>query len=272
MEISTLSGSARDVVSALSVLGLSVGAIVTSTLLVWVSVRTRSAHPVLARLWLHIRGKREIRDAEIQGLMEELDKLTWFHFMTAIRPRTLKDVKALIAWCSSNNVSLNEVRACGWLFDLDNPGLLKGKAPGRGWLILGVPAFAALFAGVLAAIAVAPSSALMQGKDSGRWFWMSAEQAKPLPAGGRSPLQRGDCSADHALLSRNTGFSEHEVTALCDAFNRGDSQKDVARNVEMQRVFFGWIALSSLWFGRMLLVEFNRIASARRLSRRLDSH
>lgn len=269
MEISTLSGAVRDVVSTLSVLGLSVGATMTAALLVWVCVRTRSAHPILARLWLQIRGKREIRDAEIQEFMEAQDKLTWFQFMTAIRPRTLKDAKALIVWCHLKNVSPAEVRACGWLFDLEIPGLLGGKAPGRRWLLVGAPAFVALFIGALAAVAVIPGSTLMQTKESHQWFWLSATQARALPGDGGGQLQRDDCAGEPVRLAKSTGFSEHEVNALCGFFNRGDAQQRVERDVKTQRVVFGWVAFTFACFGRMLLLEFIRVAAARRLSKRL---
>ncbi|WP_124450282.1 DUF6216 family protein [Paucibacter sp. KBW04] len=269
MEITTVTSSVRDILSTMSLLGLSMGAIATAALLIWVCARAKSAHPILARLWVKVRGSQNVQDPEIQSLMDDLDKLSWFQFMTAIYPRTTKNAKALISWCSANNVALSEVRACGFWFDIDRPSLRHGKAPGKAWLTLAGLAAPILAAGGLAGAAMLPSSALMQSKQSSQWFWLSTTKASPLGATKSNILTREDCSNEKSNLSEKTGFTSHEAHSLCQFFISEDASVQVSNNVNSQRICFGILAISLLAFGRWLSIEYSYVAAAQRLAKYL---
>lgn len=268
MDISTVSSIVREFVATISTLGVSVGAVATTLLLLLVSWRSGSSHLLMNRLWMVIQGKRKIDDEVIRKYMDDQDKVHWFQFMEGVYPRTLKNTHELIRWCEGNNIALRDIRACGSNFDAQKPGLHLSKRAYFGLSIftflVAVPLLAG--GGVFALITL-PNSALMHSKESELVFWLRSDQAQAIFADGKAALQVDQCAVEKSTLSRKTGFTPNEVDSLCKFFVKPERQQKIDENITTQREFFGFFALALIFFGFSFLREAKRDAAAFHLSR-----
>ena len=196
-----------------------IGALVVVALLAWLCWRTRSTHPVLMRTWRLLMGRCGVADREVGRLIEARDRLIRFRFFFDLPVRTLAQAKRIGRWASQQDEDLSAVAACGNLFDLEACRLREEALPSRSTQVgrvLLVAAFAVVVAVLL--LATATNRALLQFRQSGVWFSMSADSAVAL---------RGDARLDAAqCASSDRGRNETKFpTASVRAFARRSQVK-----------------------------------------------
>lgn len=230
-DLSSLSKGASDVLSSF---GLVVPAVLL-LLLAWATYRTGSAHLLLTRVWLLIFGKLDVSDQAIESFLANRDAFMKFKLVTGLKPRTLEQAKALIAWCDEHKEDVRDVKACGHFFDVEKLQL-RDRLPGkRGMLALAILVFLFFYTAYVAgALAVFYPSAF-RVPESGNWYWVMSGKATLI-----DPTTFDESYVDKATCRRElptSGSGESELEVLCALIDDG-SAHERASALASQRVIF----------------------------------
>ena len=243
------------------------GAAIMGVLVGWLCWRTRSAHPVLVRVWRLLMGGAAMADREIGALVEARDRLLKFRFLFVTRVCTLAQARRLGRWSVAHDEDLADVNACGPLFDHAQCRIAEDKLPSPGrQLVRTVLVACAMFALMLLAAGCATDRALLQFRASKVWFTLGPDTARALSEGTRVTAANCAAGAPAALGP----FTADEVQSLCDAFARPGTAALVRDTVMQQRIVFGPLALAALCGLSALLGALRAGEAARAMQRRLE--
>lgn len=269
MEIITVS-AIKEVASAFSSLGLTIGTLTAISAFIWICKRSGSGYAVLTKIWLKYAGRKSIQDPIIQRYLDDQESVHCFQFITSVHPWTLKNVHALIDWCNQNNIAIRDVRACGDNFDLTKPGLHLSKLFYQAWGSTALAfAIVSLIATTAAGLATITNSALMTANTSGHLFLLSTEQARVIFPSKVGRIHSSDCKTNYSELADRTRFDVQEISALCSSFADKKAAQSIRDSVASQRSLFGpvfaLLAVWVVWFGR----QARQASAAIRLAHKL---
>lgn len=244
---------------------LAIGAI-----LGWVCWRTRSTHVVITRIWRLIFGKAAIADREIGKFIENRNRLVTFRFFSGMPVRTLSQAKRLLRWSAVHDEEIADIRACGDLFDLEACRLREERIPGRPLQVFQVLLLAGLAGAViLAGYGLRLDQALLQFKESQKWFWLSDTTAVPL--GGEGLVSKKACLNDELPRPNPTSFSDDEVGMVCKAFGDSDTPPFVEKIVAQQRALLVPISVTLLYWTWQCWLLFRCGIFARNIQQRIST-
>jgi hypothetical protein len=231
--------------------------------------RTRSAHPILAKLWRLFDGKRECADKDMSNLLAERSALMQFRFTTGIPARTLPHAFEIAAWAKEHQQEFDDIAACGYYFDLERPSLKSDEQLPRpftaGLLLVVTALLAASF--TLTGTAASINKAFLRMKESGQWLTLSADSAKPFS--GHPGFVRADCSKDPAQVYATAGFSEKDVGLICDMLKQDTVATFVKDTVWTQRITLGVLTFVLAAFALEAFRSLKSMAAAHDMRRRL---
>lgn len=188
---------------------------VAAILFIW--IRTRSLHFPLNRLWQLILGTQEIQDPKIKKLVADQNDLMRFRLAFGINVGSMRKCHQLHDWAKAHDVEMQEIGACGPLFDLQQIGL-KEKLPSsaaRRFLVF--LSLAVLGIAIVLMFLMESERALVKFKDTGRWFLLDANSAQTLfPL--RAPRVTSEACRQGASVALGTSFSQRELEIICKAF------------------------------------------------------
>lgn len=221
-------------------------ALTIGALLGWVCWRTRSSHVVITRIWRLIFGKTAMADREIGKFIENRNRLVTFRFFSGMPVRTLAQAKRILRWSTVHDEEIADIKACGDLFDLEACRLREERIPGRPLQVFQVLLLGGLAgATILAGYGLRMDQALLQFKESQKWFWLSETTAVPL--GGEGFVSKKACLDDALPRPNPTSFSNDEVGIVCKAFRDSDTPAFVDKIVEQQRALLVPIGATLLY-------------------------
>ncbi|MDO9419235.1 MAG: DUF6216 family protein [Herminiimonas sp.] len=231
--------------------------------------RTRSMHPLMARIWRVFHGNKDCKDTTVGAFLDEQAALMEFRFITGVNVRTRKQAHAVIDWTRKNNEDIGDVAACGFYFDLERPALKeKEHLPRKGILFLGlICATFSFSATVLFTFGITVDRALLQMKESGTYFFLSEEYAKPLFS--KQGVSTSQCKDRSSLLEGS--FSPNDAQTICKLLGEEKLATYIKTTVKEQRIAFGFVALIFAWFFREILGWFRHGTNAQSMNLRLTS-
>ncbi|MCP3020335.1 DUF6216 family protein [Cupriavidus basilensis] len=216
-------------------------AVATTCIVVLIAIivwrRTRSTHSLMARIWRLFHGAVECKDATIGKFLDQQSALMEFRFTTGLPVRTNRHAKELIEWVARNGEDIGHVAACGHYFDLESISLRsKDKLPGF-LELLGryIGALVIFIFCIILAIGIFVDRAFLQVKESGTYFTLSSENAKPLMSESR--LTREQCSNGKGTESNVFGGKDAKI--ICDLFSNKEMDVYLIRAIKEQRIIFG---------------------------------
>jgi len=245
-------------------------ALTIGALLGWICWRTRSTHVVITRIWRLIFGKTAMADREIGKFIENRNRLVTFRFFSGMPVRTLAQAKRLLHWSAAHDEEIADIRACGDLFDLEACRLREERIPGRPLQVFQVLLLAGL-AGVviLAGYGLRMDQALLQFKESQKWFWLSDTNAVPL--GGEGLVSKKACLDDALPPPNRTSFSDDEVSIICKAFRDSDTPAFVEKTVAQMRALLAPIGVVLLYWAWQCWLLFRCGIFARNIQQRIST-
>lgn len=245
-------------------------ALTIGLILGWICWRTRSTHVVITRIWRLVYGKTALADREIGIFIENRSRLVTFRFFSGIPVRTLPQAKRLIHWSAVHDEEIADIRACGDLFDLEACRLREERIPPRPLQLFQLILLITL-AGtvVLSGYGLHTDQALLQFKESKKWFWLSDTAAAPLT--GKSAVSVKDCPADTPPHSNSTSFSDDEVSVVCKALRDADTHTFIEQNVAQQRLLFGTLGAVVIACAWQCWLSFRRGYFARDMKQRINA-
>ncbi len=245
-------------------------ALTISALLGWVCWRTRSTHVLITRIWRLIFGKTAMADREIGRFIENRNRLVTFRFFSGMPVRTLAQAKRILHWSTVHDEAIADIRACGDLFDLEACRLREERIPGRPLQIVQVLLLAGLAGAViLAGYGLRLDQALLQFKESQKWFWLSDTAAVPL--GGKGLVSKRACLNDELPRTNPTSFSDDEVGIVCKAFRDSDTPPFVEKIVAQQRALLVPISVTLLYWAWQCWLLFRCGIFARNIQERISA-
>lgn len=194
--------------------------ILALALAVLVRYRTRSGHAVLRWLWRRIAGKAESKDTAFNKFIDAQDTLMQFRFVSG-DARTVAQMHSVINWGLTHNEHIGDMNACGPYFDREKPGL---KDLGRWrpeWLVWPLAiSWGLLAVGIfLIALITLGGKAIVQVKETNNWLVLDMHSANSLMRPGTQRLFRENCAQPVEINVKNSGFSEKDVIAICEAYS-----------------------------------------------------
>lgn len=245
-------------------------ALTIGALLGWVCWRTRSTHVLITRIWRLIFGKTAMADREIGRFIENRNRLVTFRFFSGMPVRTLAQAKRILHWSTVHDEEIADIRACGDLFDLEACRLREERIPGRPLQIVQVLLLAGLAGAViLAGYGLRLDQALLQFKESQKWFWLSDTAAVPL--GGKGLVSKRACLNDELPRTNPTSFSDDEVGIVCKAFRDSDTPPFVEKIVAQQRALLVPISVTLLYWAWQCWLLFRCGIFARNIQERISA-
>lgn len=245
---------------------LIVGALTVT--LGWICWRTRSSHVLMTRIWRLVFGKSVMADRDIAKFIESRNRLVTFRFFSGIPVRTLTHAKRLIHWSTVNDEEIADIRACGELFNREACRLEEHRIPGRAmqflqWLVTWTLTSALLFA--LAGYFT--ESAVLQFKESKKWFFLSEQTAIPLS--GEGGLSTKSCTERQARASAASSFSVEEATIICKVLADPENPANVRQYVTQQRFLCAPFAFIFAYAALVSFFSFRRGYFASKMKERI---
>lgn len=254
-------------------LGLPLPVVIALTIagmLGWVCWRTRSTHVLISRIWRLIYGKTAMADREIGKFIENRNRLVTFRFFSGLPVRTLPQAKRLIQWSTVNNEEIADIRACGDLFDLEACRLNVERIPGRfARFAMWLAALVLTVMVVLSAAGGLTDRALLQFKESKKWFLISEQSATPWAGSG--VLTKKDCIEATGTQPVTTSFASDEATVICKALRDADMPAFIKQTVAQQRLLFSITGMFLFYWAWVFWAEFRRGNFANNMKRRIEA-
>lgn len=261
-DLSSLGQGASDVLSSF---GLVIPAVLL-LLLAWATYRTGSAHLLLSRVWLLIFGRLDVSDQAIEGFLANRDAFMKFRLVTGLKPRTLEQAKALIAWCDEHKEDVGDVKACGHFFDVEKLQL-RDRLPRRRitvlFAVLAGVFFAVFYMSAACAVLLPPA---FHVKATDTWYLVDdgvAERPRLFRGPDHARLDLADCKAKSFGL-----IPEGDAAVLCQLM---DKEADAFRASALrgQRFILVVVALVGIWFWGGLVLIQREIKASKAMSARL---
>lgn len=232
--------------------------------LVW--KRTSSTHPLMARLWRLFSRDNEGQDAVIGDFLDDQMSLMRLRFTTGVQVRTKGLAHKLIEWVRDNNEDIGNVAACGSYFDLENISL-KDRLP-KWWQLIfcGVLAYLLILFIIFLVLMSAVNGVGMQMKESGVFFTLSSEYAKPWRS--KQGISRAQCLNNETLPAND--FSEADSKIICDIFKDEAFSPFLERSLLQQRIMLGFSVPIFTWFFWETFSWLMCGINAHRMRKRLD--
>jgi hypothetical protein len=219
------------------------------------------------RAWRLLMGRCGIADREVGKMIEARDRLIRFRFFFGLPVRTLAQAKRLGRWACQQDEDLGAVAACGDLFDLEACRLREEALPARATQVGRVVLVASLTVLIVALLAAtATDRALLQFRQSGIWFSLSADSAVALRGDAR--LEVAQCT-NAVGASSQARFSESERVSLCKAFASDGTRAFVQATVMQQRFAFAPLAALAAIFCLSTWASLRKGVAGREMQRRL---
>lgn len=260
---------AKDTISTLTAFGFTASVVGSCLLVLFICFRARSAHPILAKVWLKLMSGKQVDDPKIQHFLDNEEKVYWFQFMTAVYPETVKKTHALIDWCTHNDVPIRRVRECGSNFDVSKPGLRARKGV---YTVVGLLAAACTvvlsLTGFASGLASFKDLPLMQGKRSETYFWLSPKEATTLFGNRQQALNKERCSA--VLPAASLPFTAEETVEICGFFDSKTKQDELAATVLEQKFYLAFLSFIFVVSAFVTYREFRQDWAAHELLDQLE--
>lgn len=262
-DLSSLGQGASDVLSSF---GFVIPAVLL-LLLAWATYRTGSTHLLLSRVWLLIFGKLDVSDQAIESFLAKRDAFMKFRLVTGLKPRTLEQAKALIAWCDEHKEDVGDVKACGHFFDVERLQL-RDRLPGR-WVTLSFAVLALVFFTVfymsLAFAVFLPAAFHVKATEN--WYLVDDGVAERPRLFGGSDVYRLEL-ADCKERSR-APIPEADAAVLCQLMGK-EAVAFRSTALSGQRFILSVIALVGAWLWIGLVLIQSQIKASKAMSVRLS--
>lgn len=229
--------------------------------------RTGSIHLLLSRVWLLVFGKLNVSDETVERFLANRDAFMKFRLVTGLKPRTLEQAKALIAWCEEHKEDVGDVKACGSYFDVEKLQLYK-RLPGKLELMV-ITFFTVLLP--FAVYGTASSAILLppafKVNASGNWYWVDGERALQV---GRNHSDRKRLSKANCQNTASSDLLDSDAKALCPLLGeKGASERASALRGQQAILGSASLVLGVFW---LLLILFRReIMASKAMEARLKA-
>lgn len=261
--MSSLGQGASDVLS-------SFGFVVPFALLLllgWATYRTGSTHLLLSRVWLLLFGKLDVSDQAIEGFLAKRDAFMKFRLVTGLKPRTLQQAKALIAWCDERMEDVGDVKACGHFFDVEKLQL-RDRLPGkRGMIVTAALMFFCFFGAYTAGSAALLLPPAFKVNASGNWYWVEDDGATQIGFFWSDGLRVGKVSCQTKSTSDE---SVNDAKVLCPLLEE-DSAPARASALRGQRAVLAIPGLTFCWLWIQLVWIRRQIRASKAMEARLGA-
>lgn len=262
-DLSSLGQGASDVLS-------SFGFVVPFALLLllgWATYRTGSTHLLLSRVWLLLFGKLDVSDQAIEGFLAKRDAFMKFRLVTGLKPRTLEQAKALIAWCDERKEDVGDVKACGHFFDVEKLQLSDKLLGKRALVVTAVLMFFFFLCAYVAGAAAVVLPPAFKVNASGNWYWVDEDRASQIGFVWSDGLRVGKASCQTQDASDEL-VSDAKV--LCQLLDE-DSAPARASALKGQRIILGVAGVTFCVLWLQLVVARRQIRASRAMEARLSA-
>ena len=230
--------------------------------------RTGSAYPLMTRLWRLFNESSKNKDSMICKFLDEQITLMELRFASGAKVRTNEHAHQLIDWARKHNENINDIAACGSYFDLERVTLKEESElpkPSHSFFRF-AGAYALTMVAIVFAFGVVWNDALLRMKESGEFFVLSAEYAKPF--GSKSGLSKTQCLSGETLPAND--FSEGDAKIVCGIFEDESLVPYLKQTVIQQRFAFGFGALVLSGFAWVMFIWWRRGIKARDMFKRIN--
>lgn len=243
--------------------------------LIW--KRTKSTHSIMSRIWIIFNGKNKTDDTEINNILDTRSALMQFRFTTGIPIRLRTQIKPLILWADKNGEDLDDIARCGYLFDLEKPGLKEIKKSKKilGSLILSLILSIVIYSMMFSVILASTDKALVKITLSENWILLGDDTAKKITIfnlESYSILNKEKC-LDEKIERQSTKLTNGDIELLCESILKKNNSATIKNTVNLQRIIFIPFSIFLLIFSiviyNMLLNIANSVAMNKRLKERL---
>lgn len=262
-DLSSLGQGASDVLSSF---GFVIPAVLL-LLLAWATYRTGSTHLLLSRVWLLIFGKLDVSDPAIESFLAKRDAFMKFRLVTGLKPRTLEQAKALIAWCDEHKEDVGDVKACGHFFDVEKLQLSDRLLGKRAMLVTATLMFFFFLCAYVTGAAAVILPPAFKVNASGNWYWVDDERATQIDFFGADGLRVGKASCQS---KSNSDEPVNDAKVLCQLLDE-DSAPARASALRGQRAVLAIPGLTFCWLWVQLVWIRRQIRASKAMEARLSA-
>jgi hypothetical protein len=240
--------------------------------LLWTVAGTGSTHLITMRLWRLVIGERKTGANKMDDFLDQRDGLMRFRLQTGLRRvGTNRQAEQLVHWVEENDIDVDSVRACGTLFDLQNPGLQE-KLPSAGLRLIGLVIATLFFYGALIqGVAIVAAPPFVKVNKTGNWYGASEAGSFQFNLGKKSPhFAASECSDRNVLVSK-TGYPKEDVGTLCDLLSSSNHANYLTSAQMAQSGALAVGCAIALGFLALFLNFERQAAAAVRLRKQLES-
>jgi hypothetical protein len=240
-------------------------------ILAWLCLRTGSWYPILFLAWKIIVSREANKNKHISDYLSNQRDLNQFRAFTLIKSRTIKHAEKIIKWCIEKDVSHEEIRICGNLFDIEKFRIKEEKLPSKKFKIFIVfPALSiATFVFYVSMLVAASNSVILQFKNEGPIFFLNETEARPIFTLSDEILRKDECISSN--IEELTIFTTNERKIICDHFISKDLKFFVEKNVAAQRFVFGYFSIVFLMGIYIIVTYIRRTLACVNLLEKLNS-
>ena len=197
-----------------------------------------------------------------------------FRFTTGIPIRLRTQIEPLILWGHKNEEDLDDIARCGYLFDLEKPGLrdIKESNKIRWSIILLVFLSITVYATMFSILMATTNKALLKIIASENWVLLGDDTAKRISLfnlDSYATLDKENCSAGKLEKYTMTKLQKEDVILLCDSIINKTGSKIIKSSVELQRFVFIPVSLFLFSIAIMLYGFLLNIANSKSMAERL---
>jgi hypothetical protein len=230
-------------------------AIILMIVLFW--WRVGSIYSLLERLWRLIAGGADVSDTRLKSFMRDVRDLERFRFMYGLRVESKTELHAMLDWLKENSISIADAQQVKrWINIKIEPVIIKPTSS----YFFKTGAMILLSFGVIIA---------SQWVGSSKYAWLTMKETKIsfLSDGQtvRSVLTEWSFNLDQCHENKikliKTGFSDKEISALCDAGRTNEMADFVKRSVEFQQSAALFVGLFSFL---IMLIRFISLNAAQK--------
>jgi len=243
----------------------------TSFIFLLISIRTKSFHVPMYRLWKLLHGTEEIEDQSIKKLISDETSLMHFRFMYGIQLKNLTECHRLINWSHEKNIEMVSIARCGVFFDPITCAVRNQMPNFPRLFFLMIIMLTSIVITSFTATTMMSDGAILKLKESQRYFWLAPDYARPLWPLSAIALSTETCNGTSAPQARKGDFSIRDQKILCDLLEKSEGLQTIVSNARApQQWLASTVLLIAVYFGLIALSISRNIQAARVLKKRLD--
>lgn len=219
--------------------------------------RAGSVYSLLERLWRLIAGSSDVSDAKLKAFMRDVRDLERFRFMYGLRVESKIELHAMLDWLKTHSIGIADAQHAKKWINIKTESVITKPKPKYFVKTVGVI--------VLSLVVLLVSKEL--GSSKYAWLTMKETGTSFLTDGKTVKAIWPDWSFDAGqcalgqVQSMKTGFSDKEITILCNAIKTNEMEDFSKSSVKLQQSVAFAIGLSAFLF---MLIQFVLLHAAQK--------